>query len=194
MVSYLDVLTIMLIFFLVVAARTFAVPASVPVAPSAVRAPEVDRHAGLSRAEILFRDRGIVSKRDERGLVVGFPQLVLFPPGASTLNPQAVETLAQIAAVLRLIPNEVRLVGHADATPIHSRRFHNNWELAIARSQTILEMLSTRFGISEKRLSLASYGDWRPAATNDTADGRATNRRVEFVIPDQDPAAGDPSK
>jgi len=78
----------------------------------------------------------------------------------------------------------VRLVGHADSTPIHNRRFRSNWELSIARSQSILELLSSRYGIAEQRLSLASYGTFRPAASNDTPDGRASNRRVEFIILD----------
>jgi chemotaxis protein MotB len=107
---------------------------------------------------------------------------VLFAPGDDAVSVSALQSLGQIAEVLREIPNEVRLVGHADASPIHNRRFHNNWELAIARSQTILDMLNTRFGISDERLSIASYGSRRPAAPNDTPDGRASNRRVEFII------------
>jgi len=79
----------------------------------------------------------------------------------------------------------VQLVGHADTVPIHNRRFRSNWDLSMARSQMILQLLSTRYGISESRLSIASYGPYRPAAPNDTVDGRASNRRVEIVILDE---------
>jgi chemotaxis protein MotB len=76
-------------------------------------------------------------------------------------------------------------VGHADAVPIHSRRFKNNWELAAARSLRLLELLAHEGGIGEERLSVASYSSFDPKDTNDTADGRASNRRVEIVILDR---------
>jgi hypothetical protein len=93
-------------------------------------------------------------------------------------------TTAQIADVLRDIPNHVVLIGHADTVPVHNRRFRNNWDLSMVRGQKILELLSNRYGIPESRLSIASYGPYRPAAPNDTVDGRASNRRVEIVILD----------
>ena len=87
--------------------------------------------------------------------------------------------------MLRDIPNRVRLIGHADTVPIHNRRFGNNWELSMARSRKILALLAGRYAVPESRLSVASYGPYRPAAPNDTSDGRAKNRRVEIVILDE---------
>jgi chemotaxis protein MotB len=108
--------------------------------------------------------------------------VILFASGEDAVSPQAWPTIAQIADVLRDIPNDVRLIGHADPIPIHNRRFRSNWDLSMARSQEILDLLSSRYGIPESRLSIASYGAYRPAAPNDTVDGRASNRRVEIVI------------
>src|SRR6185295_18849798 len=92
--------------------------------------------------------------------------------------------IERIAAVLRDMPNDVSLVGHADAVPIHNRHFKNNWDLSMGRSLKILELLSRKYGIAESRLHISSYGAWRPSSPNDTADGRARNRRVEIVISD----------
>lgn len=181
MVSYLDVLTILLIFFLVVAARALTPAAATPAAPIAT-APEAPRELDTDRAEQLLRDRGLDPHREARGVVVSLAGVALFGPGSDVVNPGSFPTIGRVAEVLREIPNEVRLVGHADATPVHSRRFPDNQALAVARSRAILELLRTRFEIPEKRLSLAGYGDWRPTAPNDTAGGRASNRRVEFVI------------
>jgi chemotaxis protein MotB len=64
----------------------------------------------------------------------------------------------------------------------------------MARSQKILDLLSRRYGIPESRLSIASYGPYRPAAPNDTVDGRASNRRVEIVILDDPPGTANVSK
>jgi chemotaxis protein MotB len=197
MVSYVDVLTIVLIFFLVAAARGLAVPPvhavvpsqptaapETPAAPTAPVEPEKLR-TNLVQAQKLLREQGLTAELEAHGLVVSLPQAVLFSPGADTVSPQALPSIAEIAAVLCDIPNDVQLVGHADTVPIHNRRFHSNWDLSMARSQKILELLSIRYGISESRLSIASYGPYRPAAPNDTLDGRASNRRVEIVILDE---------
>jgi chemotaxis protein MotB len=192
MVSYVDILTLILIFFVVAAAKSLVVPpahAAVPVkpptAPPATNAPPEPPRTNLIRAQSLLQNQGLETKLEAQGLVISLPQVVLFSPGADTVSPEVLPTIGQIAEAIRDIPNEVRLVGHADAVPINNRRFHSNWELSMARSQKILELLSTRFGIEESRLSIASYGPYRPAAPNDTEDGRASNRRVEIVILDE---------
>ena len=194
MVSYVDVLTIVLIFFLVAAARGLEVPPVHAVVPSpppaAAPAPAAPAETEKPRTNLIqarqrLVEQGLVADLEARGLVISLPQVVLFSPGGDIVSPQALPTIAQIADVLGDIPNHVQLVGHADIVPIHNRRFHNNWDLSMARSQKILQLLSTRYGISESRLSIASYGPYRPAAPNDTVDGRASNRRVEIVILDE---------
>ena len=188
MVSYVDVLTILLIFFMVGAAKSLEVPpahAVVPARPSIAHTEVEPSRTNLIRTQERLRERGLDPKLEPRGLVISLPQVILFSSGDDTVTPQALPTIAQIADVLRDIPNNVRLIGHADTVPIHNRRFGSNWELSMARSQKILALLSGRYGIPESRLSVASYGPYRPAAPNDTVDGRASNRRVEIVILDE---------
>jgi len=120
--------------------------------------------------------------RDPRGVVISLPQALLFAPGEDHISADALETVGVIGDVLRKIPNNVSLVGHSDAIPIHNRRFSSNWELASARGLRLLELLSGRYGIDESRLSVQSYGSFAPKSTDDTPDGRASNRRVEIVI------------
>jgi len=199
MVSYVDILTLILIFFVVAAARSLAVPptramipvkpstahTAIPIPPSIAQTEPEQPRTNLIRAQNRLKEQELEPKLEAQGLVISLPQVALFSPGADAVSPQALATIGQIAEAIRDIPNEVRLVGHADTVPIHNHRFHSNWELSMARSQKILELLSTRFGISESRLSIASYGPYRPAAPNDTEDGRASNRRVEIVILDE---------
>jgi len=190
MVSYVDVLTIVLIFFLVAAAKGLEAPpvhVVVPVQPPPAQTAPVESgqtRTNLIQAQRRLGDEGIAAELEARGLVISLPQAVLFPPGSDTVSPEAQQSIAQIAEVLGDIPNDVQLIGHADIAPIHNRRFHSNWELSMARSEKILELLSVRYGVSESRLSIASFGPYRPAAPNDTEDGRASNRRVEIVILD----------
>lgn len=189
MVSYVDILTLILIFFVVAAAKSLAIPpahaVAIPVRPTPPQKPPEPPRTNLIRAQSRLQEQGLETKLEAQGLVISLPQVALFSPGADTVSPDVLPTIGQIAEAIRDIPNEVRLIGHADTVPIHTRRFHSNWELSMARSQKILELLSTRFGIEESRLSIASYGPYRPAAPNDTEDGRASNRRVEIVILDE---------
>ena len=183
MVSYMDVLTILLIFFVAAAAQS-KLPHPVvdkvverTVEKVVANPPEPVQHK--------LESLGLDLKREPRGLVISLPQTILFASGDDTINAQARPLVEQIAAILREIPNKVTLVGHADAVPIHNRRFKNNWELAAARSLRLLELLGRDGAIDESRLSVASYSSFDPKDTNQTPDGRASNRRVEIVILDE---------
>lgn len=194
MVSYMDVLTILLIFFVAAAAQsTMAKPAPVKAAEKVVekapekpaeKAAEPQPHEQLLGSQQKLAALGLDLKMEPRGLVISLPQTILFASGDDAVSADAQSTVEQIAAILREIPNKVMLVGHADAVPIHNRRFKNNWELAAARGLRLLELLSRDGGIDESRLSVASDSCFNPKDSNDTADGRATNRRVEIVILD----------
>jgi chemotaxis protein MotB len=198
-ISYSDIVTILLVLFVALAAQAFQdgqiahaanatllrKAASVPmVQASAVvppPAPEA-KNKTLVDAEKALRDRGIHAILEDRGLVISLEQSILFPSGEDRIGPMALPIIARIAEVVGAIPNKISLVGHTDAVPIHSHRFKNNWELATARSVNLLELLATRYGIPESRLSVASLGPYSPRGPNDTEDGRAENRRVDIVI------------
>jgi chemotaxis protein MotB len=193
MVSYVDVLTIMLILFVAIAAQALQSAAKTPPntspnkppAPVVAEAPLIPApNAALAAIQQELEQSHLDVRLDSRGVVVSLPQALLFAPGDDRINADALATVNVIGEVLGRIPNNVRLGGHADAVPIHNRRFSNNWELAAARGLRLLELLSSKYGIEESRLSVESYGSYDPKSTNDTPDGRASNRRVEIVILD----------
>jgi chemotaxis protein MotB len=195
MISYVDVLTILLVFFIAVAARALQPaadkpappqPAAVSVAlpaPDASTAPE-HTSTGLDQAQQQLEQKGLDLRREQWGLVISLPQAVLFPSGDERIQPAALPLVDEIAGVLRAIPNKVNLAGNADSVPIHNHRFHNNWELSAARGMALLDLLASRYGIEEARLSVTSYGSLRPRDSNDTPAGRAGNRRVEITVLD----------
>jgi chemotaxis protein MotB len=191
MVSYMDVLTILLIFFVAIAAQVRLHPAPVqkpaaapvPAAPPVAAAtPPADARQTLGEIRKKLEQHGLDMQMEPRGLVISLPQAILFSSGEDRISPEGLPVIASIANVLRDVPNEVTLIGHADTVPIHNRHFLNNWDLATARSLRMLELMSRRYGVPESRLSIASYGTYHPAGPNDTPDGRARNRRVEVVI------------
>ena len=175
-VSYVDVLTILLIFFVAAAAK---IPAAVQPAPPPPEKSE------LESARETLAARGLDARIEQRGLVISLPQAILFASADDQIDDAALPVIEKIAPVIASMPNHVILCGHADASPIHSRRFKNNWELSAARGLRLLELLTDRYQIAEARLSVSSDGANRPVASNDTKDGRATNRRVEIVIVNQ---------
>ena len=191
-VSYVDVVTILLTFFVAAAARTLP-PKTKPAEPIVAPTPNIIDARPVAKdpvaidpvakdpVEDTLIQNGLSFRREQRGLVIGLPQM-LFASGDDRIQAEAYPLIEQIAGVVRRIPNEIILIGHADSQPINNRRFRNNWELSAARGLQLLQMLHTRYDIDERRMSIASEGANRPAASNDTAEGRAGNRRVEIVI------------
>jgi chemotaxis protein MotB len=192
MISYVDVLTILLVFFIAVASKTlFARTDPAPPPPAATPAPvppppplHVDQPPSSPLADAFdqLKALGIAARMEPRGLVISLPQAILYSSGEDQVSRDAIPVVEQIVGVLRALPNHITLVGHADSQPIHNQRFKSNWELSAARGLRLLELLSVRYRIDESRLSVSSDGANQPTSPNDTPEGRANNRRVEIVI------------
>src|SRR5258708_17092997 len=178
LVSYTDVVTILLILFIAIAAQSL----KARVEPPPTR---VDPPTKLHRAEEKLRGLGLDLKLESRGLIISLPPAILFQSGDDRVSPSARPVISQIASVLLEVNDKVALVGHADAVPIHNQRFKNNWELSAARSLTLLSLLTTEYGIPEHRSSAQDYGMSNPKGSNETQEGRAENRRVEILILDE---------
>ncbi|MCE5309501.1 MAG: OmpA family protein [Acidobacteriales bacterium] len=118
----------------------------------------------------------------QRGLVVSLREAAFFPSGEDTISPDTYPTIGKVANVVLRLPNPVRLEGHTDSVPIHNSRFRSNWELSAARGIAMLNLLEVRFKIPRARLAVAGYAENAPVDSNDTAEGRAHNRRVDIVV------------
>jgi chemotaxis protein MotB len=66
--------------------------------------------------------------------------------------------------------------------PIHNATFNSNWDLSTARAMAVATMLLNDAGVDPKRMSIAGYAEYHPAASNDTPEGRRANRRVDIVV------------
>jgi outer membrane protein OmpA-like peptidoglycan-associated protein len=105
-----------------------------------------------------------------------------FETGGAQMKATSQATFDQIAGMLRQRNCRVRIEGHTDNVPIHNAQFSSNWELSTARATEIVRLLIVRDGFNPTRLSAAGYAEYHPIASNATADGRGTNRRVDIVI------------
>jgi chemotaxis protein MotB len=119
---------------------------------------------------------------EPRGLVVSLKQAAFFPSGTDALDPGTLPTLDKVAEALNAVSNPLRIEGHTDSIPIHTARYRSNWELSAARAIAMMEVLVTRFGVDRTRMAIVGFADNAPEASNDTAEGRAKNRRVDIVI------------
>jgi chemotaxis protein MotB len=183
LVSYVDVITVLLVLFVTVAAHGIQQqPVPKAAAEHVTQPAQPQGPEPLADAKEKLRQQGVDLEVGLRGLIISLPQAVLFGTGEDHVSSTALPMISGIAGVLRDIRNKVVLVGHADASPIRGGRFRSNWELSAARSLRLLELLTQQYGVPEARLSIAGHGPYSPRSSNDTADGRAANRRVEILI------------
>jgi chemotaxis protein MotB len=119
---------------------------------------------------------------DRRGLVVEVPEAGAFDVGSERLSGYAELVMRRVAGAVADLPNALRVEGHTDDTPIRTARFGSNWELSTARATRVVEFFIRSGNLAADRLSAAGYSQYRPRAANDTAVGRARNRRVDIVI------------
>jgi chemotaxis protein MotB len=119
-------------------------------------------------------------ERLSSGLNLNLSQGVLFAKASASVSPAGEEVLKKLAARLRKISYEVEIIGHTDNVPI-GVRFPSNWELAGARASSVVRLLAAS-GVDPARMSAVSRGEFDPVASNDTAEGRASNRRIEIRL------------
>lgn len=118
-----------------------------------------------------------------RQIKINIAAPVLFQSGKAEISATSAEVLKPVAAALNTLPNDVIVEGHTDAVPIRSGDYATNWELSAARATAVVDLLALRYSVPQERMIAAAYGEHRPAASNDTAEGRAQNRRIEIVVP-----------
>lgn len=116
------------------------------------------------------------------GLVISLREAGFFDSGSAIPRPETMPTLREIAETLRRTPYDLRVEGHTDNVPIHNAAFDSNWELSSARATHIARLMLDLRLISADRLSAAGYAEFHPVTTNSTAEGRASNRRVDLIV------------
>jgi outer membrane protein OmpA-like peptidoglycan-associated protein len=147
-------------------------------ASSDVQAAQAIHEREELRAKLLAQFNLILETRDTaRGLVVNMSD-VLFDSGQFTLRPQAREKLAKISGIVLAYPTLLLAVeGNTDS--VGTEEF--NQTLSEKRAETVRSYL-TKEGVPEASTTAAGFGKTRPIASNDTADGRQQNRRVELIV------------
>ena len=106
-----------------------------------------------------------------------------FPSGSAELTQSARAIMEEIAGVSQEGSGSINVSGHTDDVPlIFGSQFRDNWDLAAARASSVVQALEGTGKVPAGRMQAISFGESKPVTTNDTARGRATNRRIEIEI------------
>jgi chemotaxis protein MotB len=115
-------------------------------------------------------------------LIITISGEALFKSGSASLNPSAIPEIGRMVDLFKEFTEyNINIKGHTDNIPIATRAFPSNWELSAIRATTVLKFLISQ-GINPDRLTATGYGKILPLVPNTTAENRAKNRRVEFVL------------
>lgn len=108
---------------------------------------------------------------------------MLYRSGSYEISPAAGETLAKIAKIITDYDDyEVLVEGNTDNVPILKTNIRNNWDLSCLRASSVVQALQNQYGVNPSRLTAGGRGEYNPLEANDTADGRARNRRTQIII------------
>lgn len=116
-------------------------------------------------------------------LVIRMEAGALFESGRADFRSRTIAALDAVGSVLAAVGNSLRVEGHSDSDPmIPTVQYPDNWALSSARATGVLRYLRDYHRIPMDRMSVAAYAETRPVASNDTAAGKAKNRRVDIVV------------
>ena len=132
----------------------------------------------------LNESRVVISQLKNRMTVITLTNEVLFNSGSAEIKPAGKKVLSLIAESLNAYPERaISIEGHTDNIPIGKNSiYESNWDLSGARALAALNFFQQKNQVSPNRLQLVGYGENHPVSSNETAEGRALNRRIEIKM------------
>ena len=130
-----------------------------------------------------IQDEDIQIDVEKTVVYISIADKMLFKSGSAIVSDRAKEVLGKVATVVNSKPEmEVQVEGYTDNVPISTKNMKDNWDLSVARATSVVRVLQNDFAVAPSRLIAAGRSEYVPLATNDTAEGRSTNRRTRIVI------------
>jgi chemotaxis protein MotB len=123
--------------------------------------------------------------RTEETIILRFGEVFLFNIGSADLLPSGQEALQHIIEIIGQNASAIKQIsieGNTDNVPIRNEYFKDNWDLSVTRAVNVLRTVQGYGIIDASKLAATGYGENRPIDSNLTKEGRARNRRVDFVI------------
>lgn len=115
-------------------------------------------------------------------VVIRIEEKGTFMSGSDGVTGSFETLLEDMSDIFAGLPGTISIDGHTDNVPIHTSRFHSNWDLSALRAASVANILQQNEGLEPERLIVQGFAATNPRAANDTVAGRAKNRRVEITI------------
>ncbi|MDT0646858.1 OmpA family protein [Zunongwangia sp. F260] len=138
----------------------------------------------ISKALTNFEGKGLTVEQRDGKVYVSMENKLLFGSGSWAVNSEGRKAVQQLGEVLAQNPDIAVLIeGHTDNVPYGgSGPLTDNWDLSTKRATSIVQILKENSNIDPQNLTAAGRGEYAPVASNDTAEGRAKNRRIEVIL------------
>lgn len=138
----------------------------------------------ISRALSDFEGKGLTVEQRDGKVYVSMENKLLFGSGSWEVGAEGRRAVQQLGNVLGDNPDIAVLIeGHTDNVPYTgSGQVKGNWDLSTKRATAIVHILRENATINPENLTAAGRGEFAPIATNDTAEGKAKNRRIEVIL------------
>ena len=128
-------------------------------------------------------DKDINIKVDKGVVYIDISDKMLFQSGSYNITARASEVLGKVATVLKNQKDiEFMVEGHTDNVPFKRGDLIDNWDLSVKRATAVVRILQDKYDLNPSMMTAAGRSEYQPVGTNDTADGRAANRRTRIVI------------
>ena len=135
-----------------------------------------DALLGFSSDELTVREK-------DGKVYVAMSDKLLFESGSARVDKRGKEALAKLAEVLNKQSDiDVYIEGHTDSKPINTAQFKDNWDLSVIRATSVVRILIKNYHVNPLQIQPCGRGEFMPVADNETADGRAKNRRTEIIM------------
>jgi len=139
---------------------------------------------GILRNALLGFNSDELSVEVKNGKVyVSMSDKLLFKSGSSAVEEKGKEALKLLGEVLdKNLDIDILVEGHTDNVPIKTPIYKDNWDLSVARATSIVRILAIDYRIAPTRMTASGKGEYFPKSDNETAEGRAKNRRTEIIL------------
>lgn len=128
-------------------------------------------------------DNDVEVKVDKTVVFVNLSDKMMYNSGSYTITSRADEVLGKIAQIIKSRPDlEVMVEGYTDNVPISKDCVKDNWDLSVLRATAVVKALQTKHNVDPNKLIAAGRGQYNTLASNDTFEGRQTNRRTRIII------------
>lgn len=166
-VSYGDMMTSLMIFFLILFALTSIQQKALEITENQLLIKKLEKFGKV----VITADK----------IKVTFPQDIIFDRGSPELSDNFKNVLLDVSDFVKKNPGTIIVSGHADSTPLYGGKYKDNWYLSAERGWAVANEL-IKNDIEPKRLQIRGYGEFNPVESNSTPEGRAKNRRIEMTI------------